>query len=269
MINDNASIRPYRVRFQDCDSRGQIHLYRLMDYEQDCDDRNCALFEATAENLYDRDACWILLAQEIRLTGDLPVGDDQILIESWSMGHEGIRFYRKNRYYRNRADEAHCFGQAISQWILCSMGSHRPLRPATVLDMDLFYQKSDPQGQSSMKIAPLSPLENFDGPGQRLTYQVAYGDLDFNQHLHNTHYLRLALDAAVQAIGLDPSRDSLRIREVHIQFMAETNYLEKLAIVARQDPEQAGLIRLEGRSGAGDQPSFLAAMNLEIEPGQD
>ncbi len=268
MINENASIRPYRVRFQDCDSRGRIHLYRLMDYAQDCDDRNCALFEATSENLYDRDACWILLAQDIRLTGDLPVGDDQVLIESWSMGHEGIRFYRKNRYYRNRADEAHCFGQGISQWIICSLGSHRPLRPATALDMDLFYQKSDPQGQASLKIPPLSALEDFDGPGQRLTYQVAYGDLDFNQHLHNTHYLRLALDTAVQAMDLDPCRDRLRIKRVQIHFMAETNYLEKLTILAREDLEKPGLIHLEGRSGAGDQPSFLASMTLGIEPGQ-
>ena len=193
MIREYASVKPYPVRFRDCDPEGRIHWHQLMDYAQDCDDSNCALIEARSDQLHERDACWILLAQSIQLTRDRPVFEDSFFVESWSCGVKGIRFYRENRYYRNRLDEAHLFGRGISEWIICSLDDHRPLRPASVLDMDLFSQKSDPSPDPVRKLPRLTPFGGEEAGLKGHEYTVGYSDLDINNHLHNTHYLRLAI----------------------------------------------------------------------------
>ena len=263
MIREYASVKPYPVRFRDCDPEGRIHWHQLMDYAQDCDDSNCALIEARSDQLHERDACWILLAQSIQLTRDRPVFEDSFFVESWSCGVKGIRFYRENRYYRNRLDEAHLFGRGISEWIICSLDDHRPLRPASVLDMDLFSQKSDPSPDPVRKLPRLTPFGGEEAGLKGHEYTVGYSDLDINNHLHNTHYLRLAIDQTARLCQVDSGRVSLAIDHFHIQFIRESAHEETLEILAREDPQKAGSIQVQGRSTKESEPSFLASLGLD------
>lgn len=265
MYKDYRTVKPYEVRFQDADARGRIHLHRLLDYAQDCDEINCGLLGADTMTLYRAGACWILLGQSVRFEGDLPVGGDKILVESWSLGARGVRFYRENRYYRNRLDEDHCFGRSTSEWIVCSLDDHRPLRPSTALDMDDFSKKSEPGSGSLEKMPPLRPLAGADLLDPVLSCQVAYGDLDFNRHLHNTHYCRLAIDAAASFLNYDPGRDLLVPKALDIRFISETAYREVLDILVQKDPACPTGLLIQGRARKDGRETFLASLDIRAE----
>lgn len=236
-----------------------------MDYAQDCDDANCAVIGATTASLFEREACWILLAYAAHFTGELPRLGDSLIVESWSRGVRGVRFYRENRYYRNTADPEHSFGVGTSEWIICALDSHRPLRPSSVLDMEVFEAGSNREIAHLDRIPKLEPGGSREA-GIRFDYLVGYGDLDVNRHLHNTHYVKLAIDSAASCLVVDPSREGLCIHSFQIEFIKEVNYQQTLTISARPAPGRRDRILLEGSSG-GDS-SFLAAVEGKI-PGRD
>ena len=269
MAHNYHTAKHYPVRFCDCNAEGRLHLHRLMDYAQDCDDANCAFFETTTEMLRIRDVCWILIANTLDFSGQWPGANDTLIVESWSSGLQGVRFYRENRYYRNEVDEAHLFGTGYSEWILCSLVDHRPLRPSAVVDVNSYNAKSDCATDKLNKISRLKSFVSHGAPNQQLTYQVGYGDLDANIHLHNTHFARLALDATSQLMAIDPLRHKLEIRKFDIQFIKEVNYLGNLAIFTKCDPDDPRTILVEGKIINDNETSFLAAIVCDISAFED
>ncbi|HZK29341.1 MAG TPA: acyl-CoA thioesterase [Clostridia bacterium] len=263
MADDFHTIRHYTVRFCDCDASGHIHLHRLMDYAQDCDDANCAFFEATTKMLRARDICWILIANKVKFLGAMPGADDTLIVESWSAGSRGVRLYRANRYYRDTVDEAHLFGTGFSEWILCSRSTHRPLRPFFVLDADAFNSRSDLMIDHVVDIPRLASFARSESIRSQVSYQVGYGDLDANNHLHNTHFARLALDAAARYLSIDPCLPRLRVQNFHIQFVKEANYLDALTVFATKDSDDPNRILIEGKITGQDESSFLAALDCD------
>lgn len=256
MARKRHTFKDYRIGFCDCDHQGQLHLHRLIDYAQDCDDTNCALIGATSESLFKRGACWILLAYAARFTGEFPRTGDSLIVESWSSGARGVRCYRENRYYRNRVDPAHSVGVGTSEWIICALDNHWPLRPSTVLDLETFESGSCRETAYLDKIPRLETAEG--APDDSFDFSVGYSDLDLNQHLHNTHYVKLAVDATARFLAVDPRQESLRVQSLQIDFLKEANYLRTLTVSARRGPGGSGPVLVEGSDG--DDRSFLAAV---------
>ncbi|HPX93387.1 MAG TPA: thioesterase [Bacillota bacterium] len=258
------SVESYPVKFQDCDPSGRIHLHRLMDYAQDCDDRNCRLLGVDGKSLLKHKACWIMVGYAIRLIAGLPGSDEILVVDSWSRGLDGIRFYRENNYYLGKQAEANLIGMATSEWILASTDRHRPLRPAAILDPDEFNALSDPRVANLEIIERLSPPANPPATSCCLDYRIGLGDLDLNIHLHNTHYARLAVDAAARLVKLDPRRQYLQISSFHIQYNAEVHYNDRLIVTSGFDPCDPSLIHIAGRLEDGAASSFLARMTYRL-----
>lgn len=264
MTRGRHSVEPYPIKSRDCDPAGYVHLHRLMDYAQDCDDRNCGLMGIDNQALLEKQAAWILIANTIRFFADAPASGDLLVIDSWSRGLKGIRFYRENRYYRNQAVTANLIGAASSEWILASTETHKPLRPASIIDLEDFQAMSDPS-IANIEIIPRLLASHEAAPAPfSLQYQTGYGDLDFNGHMHNTNYTRLALDAAARRLDLDPGTHHLVVEAFHIQFVAETGYLETLQITASPDPTNPQSMAVEGRFPDRPDPSFLARLDYRV-----
>lgn len=256
------SIESYRVRFQDCDPSGRIHLHRLMDYAQDCDDKNCRMLGVDSRSLRSKNAVWIIIGYDFHFTAPLPASGDLLIIETWSGGLDGLRFYRENRYYRGSHAGKNLIGKSVSEWILARADDHRPIRPATILDPDEFNDMSDPGVAGMEKFERLNPaIDPLTAPCH-FQYRAGFSDLDLNTHLHNTHYVRLAVDAAVRLLKLDPLRQHLQIKTFQIQYKAEVNHDDLLLVAADFDSEPSG-IRIQGRLEGGQEVSFLAKLTCE------
>jgi acyl-CoA thioesterase FadM len=260
MTTSHHSIETYQVTFQDVDPSGRIHLHRLMDYAQDCDDRNCKLMGIDSQTLLAREACWLLIGNSLRFNGQLPMAGEQLIVDSWSIRLDGIRFYRGNRYYRNQRSDDSLFGTGVSEWILADVHQHRPLRPPKVLDIESFIAMSDPSADDSKELTRLKPVLNPQLAPVRFEYLVGLGDIDMNTHLHNTHYIRLALDAAARLLDLDPRRQDFSLQAFQIHYKAEIDYGDTLEIMADLDFDDPAWVNIEGRFGSGATTSFLARL---------
>ena len=266
-LDSGHTIARYRIRFQDCNPRYHVHLHRLMDLAQDSDDHNCGLFDSKSEDLRARGICWILLANTVSFIGELPKAEDILIVDSWTRGTRGVRLFRENRYYRNTMDENGYFGSASSDWIFCTLDDHKPLRPPSVIDLDKIASISDDTVGNMAKIPRLaSVLDNpSEDEGVVMIYQVQLGDLDTNTHLHSSHYVRLAIDAAGTYLSLDPLKEELVVDRLHIQYMNEARLYDRLLFYVTPDTEQDFLLFVEGRLADSGDIAFLVKMEYRLD----
>lgn len=264
-LDNGHTIARYRIRFQDCNPRYHVHLHRLMDLAQDSDDHSCGLFDSKSEDLRARGICWILLANTVSFIDELPKAEDILIVDSWTRGTRGIRLFRENRYYRNVMDDTGYFGSASSDWIFCTLDDHKPLRPPSVIDLDKIASVSDTAVGNMEKIPRLASV--LDNPEERevMRYQVQLGDLDTNTHLHSSHYVRLAIDAAGTYLSIDPLKEELVVSRLHIQFMNEARLYDRLVFYVISDPEHDYRLFVEGRLAGSDDIAFLVTMEYRLE----
>ena len=264
MKKDNHTIREYTVSVQETNPFNRIHFYRLMDYAQDCDGIDSARLNMKSVNIRKENMVWILLSLAYRFDDRFPVADDKLIVDTWSRGTRGIRFFRDNRYYRNVLDDAHCFGAMSSEWILASLDEHMPIRPSNICDTEEYNRVADPTVGYLKKVPNLKPLPDDADVYKMLRYTAHFGDLDLNNHFHNTHYARLAIDAAVRYLSVDPSSVELVIRTFHITFIKEVLYGDELIVCVSPDPLNDNLLRIEGRMGKAGEPSFRADLTYSL-----
>ncbi len=265
-LENGHTIARYRIRFQDCNPRCHVHLHRLMDLAQDSDDHSCGLFGCKSEDLRARGICWILIANTITFTGELPKPEDILVVDSWPRGSRGIRMFRENRYYRNSIDEKNYFGSASSEWIFCTLDEHKPLRPASVVNLEKFDAMVDPQVGNMEKIPRLSSLLDGLDAHEAMRYKVQLGDLDTNTHLHGSHYARLAVDAAGAYLSIDPWKEELIVRKFHIQFMNEASLFDDLVFFVIPDGDNDQKLTIEGRLLRSNETTSLVTLEYELAP---
>ncbi|HQC48388.1 MAG TPA: thioesterase [Bacillota bacterium] len=272
-LDNGHTIARYRILYQDCNPQRHVHLHRLMALAQDSDDHSCARFDGKSDDIRERGFCWILLANTFSFTGELPKAEDILVVDTWPRGSRGVRLFRENRYYRNSIDEANFFGAASSEWILCTLNDHRPMRPSSVVDLEKMAMVNDPAVANMENIPRLkSVLDNSD-EREVMRYQVQLGGLDTNTHLHSSYYVGLAIDAAGTHLAIDPLKEELVVRKLHIQFVNEAKLFDKLVLYVIPDPENDNRLSVEGRIVDSDAIAFLVKLEYELEtcntPGKD
>lgn len=265
-LDNGHTIARYRIIYQDCNPQCRVHLHRLMALAQDSDDHSCGRFDGKSDDIRARGFCWILLANTFSFTGELPKAEDVLVVDTWPRGSRGVRLFRENRFYRNSIDEANYFGAASSEWILCTLDEHRPMRPASVVNLEKMEKINDPAVGNMENIPRLKSV--LDHPEERevMRYQVQLGDLDTNTHLHSSYYVRLAIDAAGVHLAIDPMEEELVVRKLHIQFMNEAKIYDRLAFYVTPDSESGHRLFVEGRLVDSDATAFLVTMECEREP---
>ncbi len=265
-LKTGHTIARYRIRFQDCNPRCHVHLHRLADLAQDSDDHSCGLFGCKSEDLRARGICWILLANTFSFTGEWPEPEDTLIVDSWPRGTHGIRLFRENIYYRNTMDKTSRFGAASSEWVFCTLGGHRPLRPSSVCDLDQLQTVADSRVGNMESIPRLSSVLDNPAGHEVMRYQVQLGDLDTNTHLHSSHYVRLAIDAVGAYLSVDPWKEELIIRKFHIQFMNEASLFDELVFYVIPDSENDRMLTVEGRHAHSNDITALVTLEYELAP---
>lgn len=263
-LENGHTIAHYRIIYQDCNPQCHVHLHRLMALAQDSDDHSSERFGAKSDDIRARGFCWILLSNTFSFTGDLPKAEDILVIDTWPRGSHGIRLFRENLYYKNSMDEANYFGAASSEWILCTLDDHRPMRPKSVIDLEKLAKVNDPAVGNMENIPRLKSM--LDSPEERevMRYQVQLGDLDTNTHLHSSYYVRLAIDAAGAHLKTDPLKEELVIRKLHIQFMNEARLFDRLVFYVMPDPGNDRRLFIEGRIADSETVTFLVTLEYEL-----
>lgn len=255
----------FRISFQDLNYRRVLSLVRLMNFSQQAAGLDCAEIDMDHYNLNKRGVTWILLADSIRLTGELPGEYGHLKIETWSSGTRGARFTRETVFYgkNNTAEEWREIARGSSEWALIEMADATPLKPDSVADTE----QIDGWSRNVIGLIERVPkLRQPEGDKVRLNaVPVFVSDLDSNRHVHNANYVRMGIDRLAEMLGLDARDTDLVIREFCIRFIAETKLGETLEWFAVETGE--GEVWLEAREQMTDEVKVRLTLNYTIEPG--
>ena len=179
------------VRMYDCRPDGRIKANALMLYMQEAAACHAEQLGVGFRDLDRRGCLWVLVNLRIEIA-HMPKWGDQMIVTTWPSGYTRLM---ASREFIGRSPEGPEFFRAASDWMVLDKDSGRPKN----LDrLELNLPQAGPKALATPP-ARLKPVENTQSV---CTLRVPFSALDFNGHVNNTEYVRWALDAVHQKLGV-------------------------------------------------------------------
>lgn len=247
------SIYTFDIHSTDTDYKDQIQMHSLFSMMQEAASRNADVYGWGPEVLDKIDTCWLLLRVSVRMD-TLPSWLDKISIETWSRGTDRLYFLRDFIFY----DEAGVkIGVGTSIWILANKSTHRPVRPAIIMDMaKVLSDKSASMPFNTPKITPLADVKSMKenlSNSNTITKYADFSEIDRNHHVNNTRYVAWCLDAAHNR-----SLEQGDILGVDINYNSEIHFGEKVVLFKEEDPNKN--LQVDGYVDGEDRIAFSAIL---------
>ena len=178
--------RHYEVRTYEIDSRKRMTVPALARLMQEAAMQNVIRLGLSVWDLEPQHISWVLMRKQISVVR-MPVLGERILIATYPSGFERLFTYRD---YKVFDDSGQLLAASSSTWILMDMHSRRlaPI-PAFILE----YHNQMPPTEDCLP-RPGGKLTPFGTATFSKQFEVNWHDLDFNEHLNNTLYIKWMLE---------------------------------------------------------------------------
>lgn len=194
------------VRAHEVTPRGTASVPALCMYLQEAAGHHADALGVSIQSLQDEGKAWVLAHLRVQIA-QAPRWEDDLTIETWPSGLEGLRATREFVLWKGDTAVA----RATSAWLVFDIESRRPARP--------------PRRVHDIELPDRTPVLNHDWDelavpdrtDHERTFEVRYHDLDVNRHANNLRVLEWALET-LPASHLETHRCT----EVALQFRAET-----------------------------------------------
>lgn len=215
---------------------GKLRLNSLADFFQEVAWRHADTADF-GRNLLTENLSWILSRFDIKAT-HFPTWGDSIRVFTAGRGVDKLFAFRE---FLVTDLKGNTLAEAMSSWVLLNTETKKLHRPETVLPEVLFDPKLKPIWQPE-RIRIKGNLEFEERK------KVRYSDLDLNNHVNNTSYIRWIEDV-MKSSGYDPCNISINYLaecllgdEVQIEFWKEDDrvfvlgkVLEKTVFLAESE----------------------------------
>lgn len=162
------------------------------------------------KSLMENNQMWALARLDIR-TEEMPKWGDEVRLFTAVRGVNKLFAFRE---FLMLSEQGEVLVKGMSSWLLLDTESKRPIRPSSVLPPELF----DPN-----LITPWQP-EKIKVDGSLILeqkIQVRFSDLDLNNHVNNTSYIRWAEDILMEN-GIEMKCLSMNyLSEAHLQNLVD------------------------------------------------
>ncbi len=178
---------------------------------------------------------WVLLRQRLDIDR-MPRLGERISVITYPSGFDRFFTYRDFRVFDSAQRE---IARASSTWVLMDMATRKVRR---LPDFILALEHHVPVSELCLP-HPEKRIHSLNNPDRSLDYQVQYFDLDFNQHLNNTLYLKWMLESLPDEVFMER-----RCREVHLEYRAECRWKERVQAeteIGEDDQYYHRLLRIE------------------------
>lgn len=207
---DNFEIRSYEV-----DQTGSATLPQIANYFQESAGKHAQKLHFDITDLNQKGATWVLYRMHIRID-QFPERWQNVKIQTWPSSGDGVRAYRD---YELKNADGDVLGVGVSQWMVLSIKSRRPMRmPKEILDMGLnTYEHKLPVEKNS--------FPSLKSPENEITVEVSRYDLDMNNHVNNVKYIEWMT-------GFLPGNktENLKCTEINLQYHREAKKGDRIII---------------------------------------
>lgn len=240
----------FEIRSTDVDFSDQLQLPSVFAYLQEAAYRHAEQLGIGASCLDQLSLSWVLTKISLRLER-LPVWGEQVQVRTWSRGAEKLLFVRDFILSAGPAGGPYLpFGRASSEWLVVSSGSHRPQRPAIVLETAGLPARREPVDRALD--FPCPKLTAAPETRVVLRKYADFSEIDRNRHLNNTRYIAWAVDALyadrlgdLARLG-DPAAVPLSIQAIDIHYLQEIKPGEPVELTISPDLQVEGTNRSSG-----------------------
>ncbi len=177
----------YEVRAYEIDSHKRMAVPSLARLMQEAAMQNVIALGLSVWDLEPQGISWVLMRKQLRIQR-LPVLGERIRIETYPAGFERFFTYRD---YRVFDAEGRLLAHSASTWLLMDTRTRR-LAPIPDFILQLAGEMPAPERCLPRPEGKLPPFRQAD---YSLRFEVNWHDLDFNEHLNNTLYIKWMLDA--------------------------------------------------------------------------
>lgn len=198
---DDFEIRSYEV-----DETGSVTLPQVANYFQESAGKHAQELHLDITDLNQKGVTWVLYRMHIRID-HFPERWQNVSIRTWPSSGDGVRAYRD---YELITAGGTILGVGVSQWMVLSIKSRRPMRmPEEILDMGL----NTDEHKLPVDKKPFPPQKS---PDYETTLDVSRYDLDMNNHVNNVKYI----EWMTGFLPVDKTKN-LKCRDINLQYHRE------------------------------------------------
>lgn len=190
-MRENAYKMEGRIRLSEVDHNRRMRLQSIINWMQDTGTQQSEVSGVGFEYSNERGKAWILAHWQV-IVEEYPKLDDKIEVYTWASGFEKFLGYRN---YCIVNEEGKMIVKASAVWVYMDIRKGRPTFPDPH-EMEV-YGIGEPleMPYTSRKVA-MSLTESMKLPA----FPVRRSDIDTNEHVNNSQYIRMALDVLPEEI---------------------------------------------------------------------
>lgn len=219
----------FRVRAYETDLHGCASIQTLCNYFQAAAGNHARTYGVSIDNLNEQDLTWVLSRLHVRMDA-YPVWGDEVLVETWPSGLQGILAIRDFYFHGAPQDDGPrpVLGRGASAWIVVDVKRKRPVRfPAFIRDVKR-PERPSPLPDAFGKMTPPTETDHEH------RFHVRYSDLDINRHVNNARYAAWAVESVPEEV-----LHACRLRELELQFRAETTFADTVVVQTQMSQDDA------------------------------
>ena len=178
---------------------------------QDCFAALMAKYHVAAFDLRSRSLMWIISEFCMEFKGQMPFWGDTVTVELWMSGEPAIKVHVD--YRLSHGGEVFCCGDSV--WAILDIESRKPVNSSDVLSAI----------QPTMELVLGSHRHHLDKMcnGQySLCHRINLSDTDFNNHVTNTTYMKVAVNAMPAGYIGSHRLAAMNMRFLHESFIDQT-----------------------------------------------
>jgi medium-chain acyl-[acyl-carrier-protein] hydrolase len=196
---------PFEAHSYAVDAFGLLSAPALSGWLQEAAGRHAEVLGVGVEALQERGLTWVLARQAVEVDRPVLLGERAEVV-TWPSGADRLSALRD--FEVRVAGEVRV--RAVTQWIVLDLTTRKPVRPGSVLPVDLIEETPHvlplPSGR------PPAP----EPPATERLFSTRYRDIDRNLHVTNASYVEWACEALPE-----PVWRTARLRSFEAYFIAE------------------------------------------------
>ncbi len=187
------------------DAFGLLSAPALSGWLQEAAGRHAELLGVGVEALQERGLTWVLARQAVEVDRPVLLGE-RAEVATWPSGADRLSALRD--FEVRVAGEVRV--RAVTQWIVLDLATRKPVRPGSVLPIDLIEETPHVLPLPAGRPPPPEPAA-IDR-----VFSTRYRDIDRNLHVTNASYVEWACEALPEATWR-----TARLRSFEAYFIAE------------------------------------------------
>jgi medium-chain acyl-[acyl-carrier-protein] hydrolase len=191
----------------------------LMNFMQETAGQHANAAGAGHLDVLQKGKVWMLSRVKL-LIDKLPGWEEEITVKTWVSQIHSAYTHREFSIKNSKGEEFAC---ASTLWALIDLEKRRPVNIDGYGANMPVNEEDVTKAGSPIKVPKLDHSDNY------ATFPVRYSELDMLRHVNNTKYVNWVMDVFQPAFHF-----SHRLKEMDVNFLAETNFGEEVKVFTEQ-----------------------------------